>query len=146
VGVPDTAGLRSGDRVACAADPETNTMSERQAPQSRAGEQRSESNGAGLLGTVLTLAAIPVGWIAYVVSVLIVANHLMETDLTPTVLSLSPTATFRLAVAVLVVVGFVMLVRPALVLGGWFVIGVLLAGGEQCSYSDGRSWFLLSRA
>lgn len=107
-------------------------MPERQASQSRAGEQRSESNsGGGLLGTLLTLAAIPVGWIAYVFSVLIVGNHLLNTNLTPTVLGLSPTTTFYASVGVLVVVGFAMLVRPAFVLTGWLVIAVVLAAGAM---------------
>lgn len=89
-------------------------------------EQRSESNGS-LWGTLLTLVGIPVGWIGYVFSVLVVANHLMNTNLSPTVLDLSPTTTFWLGVGVLVVVGFAMLVRPALVLTGWLVVAVLLA-------------------
>jgi hypothetical protein len=115
--------------------PEMNTMPERQAPQSRAPEQRSESNSGGLLGTLLTLGAIPVGWIAYVFSVLIVGNHLLDTNLTPTVLGLSPKTTFWLAVVVLVVVGFAMLVRPALVLTGWLVIAVVLAAGAMFVFS-----------
>jgi cation transport ATPase len=106
-------------------------MSEHRERRSRGdAEQRSENSGS-LLGVLLTLVGIPVGWIGYVFSVLIVANHLMDTNLSPSVLSLSPTATFRLGVAVLVVVGFAMLVRPALVLGGWFVMAVLLAAGAM---------------
>jgi hypothetical protein len=131
----DTVGVRErrpalvGDLMACAAGPEMNTMPERQAPQSRAAEQHSESNSGSLWGTLLTLVGIPVGWIAYVVSVLIVANHLMDTNLSPSVLGLSPTTTFRLTAGVLVVVGFAMLVRPALILTGWLVMALLLAGG-----------------
>jgi hypothetical protein len=120
-----------GGLAAYAAGPEMNTMPERQAPQSRAAEQRSESNSGGVLGILLTLAAIPVSWIAYVVSVLIVANHLMDTNLSPSVLGLSPKTTFYISIAVLVVVGFAMLVRPALVLTGWLVIAVVLAAGAM---------------
>jgi hypothetical protein len=118
-----------GGLAAYAAGPEMNTMPERQASP-RATEQRSESSSSGgLLGILLTLAAIPVGWIAYVVSVLIVANHLMDTNLSPSVLGLSPKTTFYISIAVLVVVGFAMLVRPALVLTGWLVMAGLLAAG-----------------
>lgn len=123
-----------GDLAAFTVGPETNTMPERQdqrtrqEPRPRAAEQRSESGG-GLLGTLLTLAAIPVGWIGYVVSVLIVGNYLLDTNLSPSVLGLSSMTTFWLAVGVLVVVGFAMLVRPALVLTSWLAMAVLLAGG-----------------
>lgn len=103
-------------------------MSEHRDRQPRAGEQRFGSGGS-LLGTLLTLAAIPVGWGACVVSVLIAVNHLLDTNLTPTVLGFSPTTTFYISIAVLVVVGFAILVRPALVLTGWLVMAVLLAAG-----------------
>jgi hypothetical protein len=131
VGVRESLAVLVGNLAAYAARPEVNTMPERQAPQSRAGEQRSESSGGGLLGILLTLAAIPVGWIAYEGSVLIVATRLMDTTLTPTVLGLSPKTTFYISIAVLVMVGFAMLVRPALVLTGWLVIAVVLAAGAM---------------
>jgi hypothetical protein len=131
VGVRESLALPDGDLAAYAASPEMNAMPERQAPQSKAAEQRSESNSGGLLGTLLTLAAIPVGWIAYVGSVLIVATRLMDTNLSPSVLGLSPKTMFYISLAVLVVVGFAMLVRPALVLGGWLVIAVVLAAGAM---------------
>lgn len=91
-------------------------------------EQRSESSGS-LWGTLLTLAAIPVGWGAYVVSVLVTMNHLLDMNLSPTVLGLSPTTTFYISIAVLVVVGFAMLVKPGTILGGWLLMAVLLAAG-----------------
>ncbi len=129
MGVRDTDGSRGGDLAAYAVGPEMSTMSpEHREQRPRAGEQHSESGG-GLLGTLLTLAAIPVGWGGYVVSVLIVGNHLLNTNLSPSVLGLSPTTTFYISVAVLVVVGFAMLVRPPLVLAGWLLMAGLLAGG-----------------
>lgn len=105
-------------------------MTKHREQQSRAGEQRSESSGS-LLAALLTLAAIPVGWMAYVYSVLVVGNHLLKTGLSPAVLGLSVETTFWLGVGVLVVVGFAMLVRPALLLTSWFVIAVLLAAGAH---------------
>jgi cation transport ATPase len=106
-------------------------MPEHREQHSRGGaEQRAESSGS-LWAILLTVVAIPVGWMAYVFSVLIVANHLLDTSLSPTVLGLSPETTFWIGVAVLVVVGFVMLVRPALVLGGWFIMAVLLSAGAM---------------
>lgn len=128
--VHNASGSRGGDRAVSAVAPEMVMMSSE--PRNRhprdGAEQRSESGGS-LWGTLFTLVGIPVGWIGYVVSVLIVANHLMDTNLSPTVLNLSPTTTFWLAVGVLVVVGFAMFVRPVLVLTGWLVMAVLLAGG-----------------
>jgi hypothetical protein len=104
-------------------------MSERRERRPKGGaEQRAESSGS-LWAILLTLVGIPVGWITYVFSVLIVANHLMDTNLSPSMLGLSPKTTFWLGVAVLVVVGFAMLVRPALVLTGWLVMAGLLAAG-----------------
>jgi hypothetical protein len=96
---------------------------------SRAVEQRSESGG-GLLGPVLTLVGVPVGWFASIIAVLIVLAHLVGTD--PSVVAtggLSPTVSLWASVAVLVVLGFALLVRPKTVLWGWLVMGVLAAVG-----------------
>jgi cation transport ATPase len=92
---------------------------------SRAVEQRSESGG-GLLGPVLTLVGIPVGWFVSTVAALIVLTYLIA-DLPPLVAGIGPTTTFYASVGVVVVIGFALLIRPATVFFGWLLMDILVA-------------------
>ena len=98
---------------------------------SSAHEQRSESSGGGgLLGPVLVLVWIPVGWFASIIAVLNVLNHLMGSDPSAVAtVGLSPTVSLWVSVGVLVAVGFALLVRPKAVLWGWLTMGVVAAVG-----------------
>ena len=133
MGVRERSAASGGDLTVCAIGPEVNTVSsERREPHPRGRvEQRAESSGGGgLLGIVLTLVAIPVGWFASIIAVLTVLNHLVGSD--PSVVAianLSPMASVWVSVAVLVVLGFALLVRPGTVLWGWVGMGVLAAVG-----------------
>ena len=101
-------------------------MPQRRERHPRAAEQRSESGGGGLLGPVLTLVGIPVGWFASIIAVLTVLAHLVGSD--PSVVAiggLSPTVSVWASIAVLVAVGFALLVRPKTVLWGWLIMGIL---------------------
>jgi hypothetical protein len=102
-----------------------NTMSERREPHPRAVEQRSESGG-GVLGTLLTLTAIPVGWFVSTVAALVVLTYLIA-DLPPLVAGIGPETTFYASVGVLVVVGFAILMKPGTILAGWMLMGALVA-------------------
>jgi uncharacterized membrane protein len=107
-------------------------MPEQRERHPRVGDQRSESSGGGLLGTVLTLVGIPVGWFASVVAAMIVLTHFVAPNAPIALIpGIGPTTTLYVSVAVLVVVGFAMLVRPWTVLGGWALIAVLLAAGAM---------------
>jgi hypothetical protein len=77
-------------------------------------------------GTVLTLVGIPVGWFASTVAALIVLTYLIS-DLPPLVAGIGPTTTFYVSVGVLVVVGFVILVKPGTIFAGWILMGALVA-------------------
>jgi hypothetical protein len=93
-------------------------------------EQRSESSGGGLLGPVLMLVGIPVGWIASIIAVLNVLNHLVGSD--PSAVAtggFSPTVSLWVSIGVLVAVGVALLVRPKTVLWGWLIMGVVAAVG-----------------
>ena len=99
-------------------------------PRHNTREQRSESSGGGLLGPVLTLVGIPVGWFASIIAVLNVLNHLVGSDPSAVAtVGLSPTVSLWVSVGVLVAVGFALLVRPKAVLWGWLIMGVLAAVG-----------------
>lgn len=102
--------------------------SEQRKSQARAVEQRSESNSGGWLGTVLTLVGIPVGWFISVVALMIVLTHLVSPDAPISLISsVGPQTTFYVSIAVLVVVGFVILVKPATIFFGWLLMGILVA-------------------
>jgi hypothetical protein len=104
-------------------------MPERRASQPRGHvEQRSANSGGGLLGTVLTLVGIPVGWFISVVALMIVLTHLISPDAPISLISsLGPQTTFYVSIAVIVVVGFVILVKPATIFFGWLLMGILVA-------------------
>ena len=101
-------------------------MPEHRERHPRAVEQRSESSG-GLFGTVLTLTAIPVGWFASVVAALVVLTYLITPEKLTLIAGAGPTATFYASVAVLVIIGFAILVKPGTILAGWILMGVLVA-------------------
>ena len=91
-------------------------------------EHRTESGG-GLLRPALTFAlGNIVGWIAYVYSSLVVLNSLVQLDATVTVMpDISPIVTLWIAVAALSIIAFALLVRPATILAGWLMMGILVA-------------------
>lgn len=132
MGVRGTDDLQSGGLVASVAGPEVSIVSSerrtRRQRHPRGGiEQRSESGG-GLWGTVLTLVGIPVGWLASVVSAMIVLTHFLRPDAPITLVSgIGPTTTLYVAGGVLVIVGFGILVKPTTILVGWLLMGALVA-------------------
>lgn len=92
-------------------------------------KQGTESGGSGL-GLLFALVAIPVGWYASAVAILNVASHFLGVDPSVTAtLGLSPTVSFWISVAVLVVVGLALLVIPGTIFWGWLIMGVLTAVG-----------------
>lgn len=91
----------------------------------RAVEQHSES-GERLLGPVLTLVGIPVGWFVSTVAALVVVTYLIG-DLPTLVAGIGSTTTFHASIAVLVVVGVALLIRPATVFYGWVLMDILVA-------------------
>jgi cation transport ATPase len=91
----------------------------------RAVEQHSESGG-GLLGPVLTLVGIPVGWFVSTVAALVVATYFIA-ELPTLVAGIGPTTTFYASIGVLAVVGFIMLLRPGIVRDGWILMDILVA-------------------
>src|SRR5699024_7617936 len=103
--------MQGGDRAVCAATPAGRSMCHHRDPPSRATRHRSKNtneneNGGGLGGLLLTFVAIPVGWYASAVAILNVASHFLGVDPSVTAtLGLSPTVSFWISVAVLVVVG-----------------------------------------
>ncbi|HET7323021.1 MAG TPA: hypothetical protein VFJ06_01690 [Halococcus sp.] len=102
--------------------------SERRASQPRGHvEQRSANSGGGLLGTVLTLVGIPVGWFASVVAAMVALTYLISSDMPSLVAGIGPTTTFYVAVAVLVVFALFTIVRPGTVFFGWLLMGVIVA-------------------
>jgi hypothetical protein len=108
-------------------DQRTNRGSPR---HSSAHEQRSESSGGGLLGPMLTLVGIPVGWVASIIAVLNVLNHLVGSDPSAVATAgLSPTVSLWVSGGVLVALGFALLVVPKTVLWGWLIMGVVAAVG-----------------
>ena len=128
VGVRDIRDSRDGDLAAYAVGPEKSTMSsERRERHPRAAEQRSESSGGGLLGPVLALVGIVVGWLAYVFAALIVLNYLVRLDAIIPIGGLSPTTTFWVSVGVLVVIAFALFARPGTVLAGWVAMAGIVA-------------------
>ena len=131
MGVRDIPDSRDGGLAACAAGPATNTMPERrqQPPRrSRAGEQRSESGGGGLIGPLLTLVGIPIGWFVSVVAAMLVITHFVAPDASITLISgLGEQETLWASVAVVGLVTGTMLVRPGTILVGWIVMGILVA-------------------
>lgn len=127
MGVRDTDASRGGDLAVCAASPEVNTMSNRRERQPRGRvEQRSESSGDGLLGPVLTLVGIPVGWFVSTVAALVVLTYLIV-DLPPLVAGIDPQTTFYASASVVVVVGFALLIRPGTVFFGWLLMDIIVA-------------------
>ena len=124
--------MPDGDRTVCAADREASIVPEYHEPSSRVSEQHSEneSGGWGLVGALFSLVAIPVGWFASAIAMFNVANHLWGSDPSATAtLGLSPTVSFWVSVAVLVVVGLALLAIPGTIFWGWLVMGVLTAVG-----------------
>lgn len=135
-GVCERLPASGGDLVACAVGPEATIPPERRERRPRAGvEQRSESGGGGLLGPLLALFWVPVGWFGSGIAVLNILNHLLGSDPSAVAtLGLSPRVSLWVSIAVLVGVGFALLVRPGTVLWGWLIMGVLAAVGATFSF------------
>jgi hypothetical protein len=91
----------------------------------RAVEQHSESGGR-LLGPVLTLVGIPVGWFVSTIAALVVVTYLIG-DLPTLIAGIGSTTTFYASVGVLVVVVVALLIRPATVFYGWVLMDILVA-------------------
>lgn len=131
-GVHARLDMPGGDLTAYAVDPEVSTMSpEHRDPPSRARKQHSETETASsgkAVGALLRLIALPVGWFMSVVAAMIVFTHYFASDPPTTLIpGIGPTATFYGSIAVVVAVGLVVLVKPAMIVVWWGLMGVLVA-------------------